>query len=177
MNPRGWILELRQAQNFDCFDLMLQSTSIWQIILSLYIKMWKWNCHIESACHAEAAPILLYYCHFNVVIPRQETVTELTSSTNTTPFILLQASCEFPHSLNSKVLLQSATRFIHRPTFTRTRTFKLQPLRFQPSPLPYATATKMETNNKDLELSNLFDVKGKVALITGGGQSIYRCEG
>ena len=30
----------------------------------------------------------------------------------------------------------------------------------------------METNNKDLELSNLFDVKGKVALITGGGQSV-----
>ena len=30
----------------------------------------------------------------------------------------------------------------------------------------------METNNKDLELSNLFDVKGKVALVTGGGGSI-----
>jgi hypothetical protein len=28
----------------------------------------------------------------------------------------------------------------------------------------------METNNKDLELANLFDVKGKVALVTGGGK-------
>ena len=27
----------------------------------------------------------------------------------------------------------------------------------------------MESNNKDLELVNLFDVKGKVALVTGGG--------
>ena len=38
--------------------------------------------------------------------------------------------------------------------------------------LLYATSSKMETNNKDLQLSNLFDVKGKVALVTGGGQSI-----
>lgn len=28
----------------------------------------------------------------------------------------------------------------------------------------------METNNADLELGNLFDVKGKVALVTGGGE-------
>ena len=32
----------------------------------------------------------------------------------------------------------------------------------------------METNNKDLEISNLFDVKGKVALVTGGGRSILQ---
>jgi len=28
----------------------------------------------------------------------------------------------------------------------------------------------MESNNADLQLSNLFDVKGKVALVTGGGK-------
>lgn len=27
----------------------------------------------------------------------------------------------------------------------------------------------MESNNQDLELNKLFDVKGKVALVTGGG--------
>ena len=27
----------------------------------------------------------------------------------------------------------------------------------------------MESNNPDLELAKLFDVKGKVALVTGGG--------
>ncbi len=27
----------------------------------------------------------------------------------------------------------------------------------------------MESNNPDLELTKLFDVKGKVALVTGGG--------
>ena len=27
----------------------------------------------------------------------------------------------------------------------------------------------MESNNQDLELTKLFDVKGKVALVTGGG--------
>ena len=30
----------------------------------------------------------------------------------------------------------------------------------------------METNNADLQLGNLFDVKGKVALVTGGGKDI-----
>ena len=29
---------------------------------------------------------------------------------------------------------------------------------------------KMGTNNDQLQLSNLFDVKGQVALVTGGGQ-------
>lgn len=29
----------------------------------------------------------------------------------------------------------------------------------------------MESNNADLELSKLFDVKGKVALVTGGGKA------
>lgn len=33
------------------------------------------------------------------------------------------------------------------------------------------TANKMATNNPDLEISNLFDVKGKVALVTGGGKT------
>lgn len=66
--------------------------------------------------------------------------------------------------------LRPTTRFFHTPTLTRT--FKPQLLRYQPSPLSYATASNMETNNKDLELSNLFDVKGKVALVTGGGSGI-----
>ena len=73
--------------------------------------------------------------------------------------------------------LPLVTQLIHSPspspTKSVTRTFKPQLLlRCRPTPLPYATSTKMETNNKDLELSNLFDVKGKVALVTGGGWSI-----
>ena len=71
------------------------------------------------------------------------------------------------------------THFIHKPSsltesLNSYKTFKPQLLlRCQPTSLPYATSTKtnMETNNKDLELSNLFDVKGKVALVTGGGCS------
>lgn len=73
-------------------------------------------------------------------------------------------------SLVSLRTLRSSIRFTHTPTLTRT--FKFQLLRYQSSRLHSGTAAKMETNNKDLELSNLFDVKGKVALVTGGGQSL-----
>lgn len=37
----------------------------------------------------------------------------------------------------------------------------------------------METNNADLELANLFNVQGKVALVTGGGKSdtrLFQCQ-
>ena len=47
---------------------------------------------------------------------------------------------------------------------------------FRPCNIPYhfprviSTKTNnMDSNNQDLELSKLFDVKGKVALVTGGG--------
>ena len=33
--------------------------------------------------------------------------------------------------------------------------------------------SKMETNNSDLELGNLFNVKNKVALVTGGGATDF----
>ncbi len=32
----------------------------------------------------------------------------------------------------------------------------------------------MESNNADLQLGNLFDVKNKVALVTGGGNFMHR---
>ena len=76
--------------------------------------------------------------------------------------------------LGLRILPRPAPRLIRTPTLTLTSTFKPAVLRCQPSPFHYATATKMETNNKDLELSNLFDVKGKVALVTGGGRSILQ---
>ena len=82
---------------------------------------------------------------------------------------LTSSSPSLMNFLNPRIL-RPTIRFIHKPTLTRT--FKPQLLRYRPPTLCYATATKMETNNKDLELSNLFDVKGKVALITGGGRSI-----
>ena len=34
----------------------------------------------------------------------------------------------------------------------------------------------MESNNQDLELHKLFDVKGKVALVTGGGIEILNSQ-
>lgn len=82
------------------------------------------------------------------------------------------SSTPTPHmNIVSLRTLRPATRFIHTPTLTRT--FKPHLLLYRPLPSHHGIATNnMETNNKDLELSNLFDVKGKVALITGGGQSI-----
>ncbi len=50
---------------------------------------------------------------------------------------------------------------------------------FQPRDIQYPFArvistktNNMESNNQDLELAKLFDVKGKVALVTGGGIKI-----
>ena len=79
-----------------------------------------------------------------------------------------------PHMncLGLRILSRPATRLIRTPTLTLTSTVKPALSRYQPSAFHYSTAAKMETNNKDLELSNLFDVKGKVALVTGGGRSI-----
>ena len=76
--------------------------------------------------------------------------------------------------LGLRILLRPAPRLIRKPTLTLISIFKPAILRHQPSPCHYSTATTMETNNKDLELSNLFDVKGKVALVTGGGRSILQ---
>lgn len=76
--------------------------------------------------------------------------------------------------LGLRILSRPTPRSILTPTITLTSTFKPALLRYQPSPFHYATATNMETNNKDLEISNLFDVKGKVALVTGGGRSILQ---
>lgn len=71
-------------------------------------------------------------------------------------------------------ILRTAIQLSHTssPTKPLIRTFKPQILAYQPPIFSYATATRMETNNQDLQLSNLFDVKGKVALVTGGGSSI-----
>ena len=59
---------------------------------------------------------------------------------------------------------------VHRPIVNRV---------FQPCNIRYhfprtisTNANNMESNNQDLELHKLFDVKGKVALVTGGGIEI-----
>ena len=56
---------------------------------------------------------------------------------------------------------------VYRPTVSRF--FQPCNIRYQ---FPRAISTNennMESNNQDLELHKLFDVKGKVALVTGGG--------
>lgn len=82
-----------------------------------------------------------------------------------------------PSSLSPQVV-RTAIQLSHTSPLTKPliSTFKPQILPYQPPKFPYATATKMETNNHDLQLSNLFDVKGKVALITGGGTSITQSD-
>ena len=63
-------------------------------------------------------------------------------------------------------LLRSNTKSICRPFISRA----IRPyLQTQTLRLVSTTTNKMESNNPDLQLSNLFDVKGKVALVTGGG--------
>lgn len=71
--------------------------------------------------------------------------------------------------------LRFFSRFILTPIISRTRITK--PLRCYPQyqhprvPLSTTAILKMpDTNNQDLLLGSLFDVKGKVALVTGGGK-------
>ena len=75
-------------------------------------------------------------------------------------------------------LIPKTLRLFSRSTLnsivSQTRTFKskLQYPHYQyhRAPLTTTALRKMaETNNQDLLLSSLFDVKGKVALVTGGG--------
>jgi len=64
-------------------------------------------------------------------------------------------------------LFQSTTQPIYRPVVS---SILRTSLRNQSLRLVSTTTNKMESNNADLQLSNLFDVKGKVALVTGGGK-------
>lgn len=67
--------------------------------------------------------------------------------------------------INSRIL-RPLTRSTYKPFFTKS----FEPRYSQPLRLLSTTQSyKMSTNNDDLQLSNLFDVKGKVALVTGGG--------
>ena len=61
-------------------------------------------------------------------------------------------------------------RLIARPVYIPIFSSVFRPcnIRYQ-FPRVISTKTNMESNNQDLELSKLFDVKGKVALVTGGG--------
>ena len=62
--------------------------------------------------------------------------------------------------LSSKLLLTSTKIQLRPPIHLVQRSpLSTTPLRFQ----------RMATNNADFEISKLFDVKGKVALVTGGG--------
>lgn len=69
-------------------------------------------------------------------------------------------------SLINPKILRPLTRSTYKPFFTKPFGPRYsQPLRLLSTTQSY----KMSTNNDDLQLSNLFDVKGKVALVTGGG--------
>ena len=75
--------------------------------------------------------------------------------------------CSCPMFLLTPGTLRLTSRTAYKPVVTRT----LQSHRVQhPTLRLTSTMANMETNNKDLELANLFDVKGKVALVTGGGK-------
>ena len=63
---------------------------------------------------------------------------------------------------------------VYRPIVNRV--FQSCNIRYQ-FPRAISTITNnMESNNQDLELHKLFDVKGKVALVTGGGIEILNSQ-
>jgi len=65
-------------------------------------------------------------------------------------------------------------RLTSRPLFpSLTPTSIVSRLQYQQTHLKPFHSTlprKMESNNDQLQLGNLFDLKGKVALVTGGGE-------
>ena len=63
---------------------------------------------------------------------------------------------------------------IYRPIVHRV--FQPCNIRYQFPRAISTNANKMESNNQDLELHKLFDVKGKVALVTGGGIEILNSQ-
>ena len=69
---------------------------------------------------------------------------------------------------------------IFRPTISPVcrpivnRAFKPCNILYQFPRVISTNANNMESNNQDLEVHKLFDVKGKVALVTGGGiENLY----
>ena len=70
-------------------------------------------------------------------------------------------------SLLSLRILRPTASPVYRPIVNTV--FQPYNIRYR---IPRVISTKtnnMESNNPDLELAKLFDVKGKVALVTGGG--------
>lgn len=58
---------------------------------------------------------------------------------------------------------------LHLQTNCQQSLSTLRVIRYQFPRAISTNANNMESNNQDLELHKLFDVKGKVALVTGGG--------
>lgn len=63
---------------------------------------------------------------------------------------------------------------VYRPIVNRV--FQPCNIRYQFPRVISTNAKTMESNNQDLELNKLFDVKGKVALVTGGGMKILHSQ-
>ena len=68
--------------------------------------------------------------------------------------------------LNLKAFRPTASP-VYRPIVYKL--FQPRNIRYQFSRVISTKPSNMESNNQDLELNKLFDVKGKVALVTGGG--------
>ena len=73
-------------------------------------------------------------------------------------------------SLLTLRILRPTVSSVYRPIVNRV--FQPCNLRYQFPRAVSNNANNMESNNQDLELHKLFDVKGKVALVTGGGIEI-----
>lgn len=77
-------------------------------------------------------------------------------------------------SLTTLRLFRPTITSVYRPIVNRV--FQPCDIRYQFPRVISTNANNMESNNQDLELNKLFDVKGKVALVTGGGIEILNSQ-
>ena len=104
--------------------------------------------------------------------PAQRYARVIVTSVQSTPSF---ASLTFNGNPSKRVISYSAGIF-HRKTVVQ-RNLRRQPIK-QPSnttalePVQFRMSSDKTTNNADFELTSLFNVKDKVALVTGGGSGI-----
>lgn len=84
---------------------------------------------------------------------------------------VIVTSPRLPSSMQSAAISTSA-RGIVFPRSTNNRTFGRTSQINRHITTSSRLSSNMSTNNDQFQLNNLFDVKGKVALVTGGGSGI-----